>query len=161
SFPSFTATGRARVDVARYLFQLPLAVAGERLGDSLFRVDWGFWKSCVRPHLTTFADLELKPSRLLDLGCGDGLVTCFYAPSHPAAEVVAVDQCKLCLLTTKTIAKRLMLRNLRVVEGDAAELSSILPGQRFDAVVARSLVGHRMASNIAHSDVGNDDVTST
>lgn len=135
---------RTRLNVIRYLTQLPEAVIGRRHGEALFRADWGWVKMSMRPYLNAVADIGMNPRRVLDLACGDGLVTCFYAVLFPDADVVALDGCKLCLTTTRSIASRLGLKNLRIVEGDASQLSSIFSGQHFDVVISRSLVLHRL-----------------
>jgi SAM-dependent methyltransferase len=146
---------RVRLDVVNYLSQLPDAATGRRHGDSLFRADWGWVKMSLRPYLTAIADLGINPGRILDLGCGDGLATCFYAVHFPNAEVFALDGCKLCLSTTRAIASRLGLRNVRIVEGEISQLGSLFDGAHFDAIVARSLVLHRLLH--AQRDRQDDD----
>jgi SAM-dependent methyltransferase len=89
------------------------------------------------------ADLNLNPGTVLDVGCGDGLITNFFAYLYPDADVIALDECKLCLITTRTIASRLGLDNLRVVQGDAVNLQALLPNQTFDLVLARAFTAFR------------------
>ena len=122
-----TGTGRSRRSVDRYLAQLPAAVIGRRYGESLFRPAPGWWRLSLSPYLTAIAYLDPKPTSVLDVGCGDGLVTCFYAFLYPEADVIALDLCGLCLVTTRTIASRLGLTNLRIVQGDAVNLRIALP----------------------------------
>jgi SAM-dependent methyltransferase len=95
------------------------------------------------------AELNLTPTKVLDVGCGDGLVTNFYAAIYPDADVVALDTCGLCLITTRTIAARLGLKNLRVVQGDAVDVPSIFHGQTFDLVLARAFTSFGMRCSCA------------
>jgi len=157
NLPSIPANVRTRLNVVRYLSQLPEAVIGRRHGEALFRADWGWVKMSLRPYLNAVADIGMNPRRILDLACGDGLVTCFYAVLFPDAEVVALDGCKLCLTTTRSIASRLGLKNLRIVEGDASQLSTIFSGQHFDVIISRSLVLHRLLHPPADQPLGDDE----
>jgi SAM-dependent methyltransferase len=156
--PTLQRNVTTRLDVLRYLSMLPDAVRGlgHRYGDSLFRADWGWVKMSLRPYLSAVADLDLTPPRsILDLGCGDGLVTCFYAVLFPTAEVVAVDQCGVCLITTQTLASRLGLRNLRILQVDASQ-EGMFSGWQFDLVVARSLVLHRLLHGEPRGSEGDE-----
>ena len=81
---------------------------------------------------------NFTPTSVLDIGCGDGLITNFYAFIYPQAEVIALDLCGLCLISTRTIAARLGLKNLQIVQGDASNLRSLFPGRTFDLVLARA-----------------------
>jgi SAM-dependent methyltransferase len=138
SLPTLQPNPRTRLAVDQYFRRLPEAVVGKRYGDALFHPSPGWWRYSLSPYLTAIADLNLTPTSVLDVGCGDGLVTNFYASIYPNADVVALDTCGLCLVTTRTIASRLGLHNLRIVQGDALNAQSIFPGQTFDLVLARA-----------------------
>ena len=51
NLPSIPANVRTRLNVVRYLSQLPEAVIGRRHGEALFRADWGWVKMSLRPYL--------------------------------------------------------------------------------------------------------------
>jgi SAM-dependent methyltransferase len=140
--PKISVHTRSLVD--QYLEQLPPAVTGQRLGDSLFFAAPGWWRSCLAGYFNAVAELNLTPNNVLDLGCGDGLVCAFLGFIYPDAHIVALDRCKLCLASTRTIASRLGLNNLRVVHGDASDLPSLFPGTTFDLVLARAFVSFRV-----------------
>jgi hypothetical protein len=57
--------------------------------------------------------------------------------------VIALDLCGLCLVTTRTIAARLGLPNLHIVQGDAVDAQSLFREKRFDLVLARALTVFR------------------
>src|SRR5262249_10404670 len=137
SLPTLQPNPQTRLAVDQYFQRLPDAVVGKRYGDALFHPSPGWWRYSFSPYLTAIAELNLPPTSMLDVGCGDGLVTNFYAAIYPDAAVVALDTCGLCLITTRTIAARLGLHNLRIVQGDAVDALSIFHGQTFDLVLAR------------------------
>jgi SAM-dependent methyltransferase len=144
SLPTLQPNPRTRLAVDQYFRRLPDAVVGKRYGDRLFHPSPGWWRYSLGRYLTAIADLNLKPTSLLDVGCGDGLVTNFYATIYPDADVVALDTCGLCLITTRTIAARLGLKNLRIVQADFVDGPSIFHGQTFDLVLARAFTSFGM-----------------
>jgi SAM-dependent methyltransferase len=133
---------RPNLEVARYLFRLPATLANS---EPRCRVDdWRWWRSRHRPYLEAFVDLNLPVTgSLLDLGCGDGLVTCFYAAHYPRAQVIGLDYCPTCLLNTHHLARRLALRNVTVIEGNTLDLGSLFHNYHFDLIIARC-VFHRL-----------------
>jgi len=128
SLPPLHPNLRSRLVVDQYLRRLPDAVVGRRYGDALFHPAPGWWRYSIGPYLTAIADLDLTPTSVLEVGSGDGLITCFLASLYPDADVIALDLCGLCLVTTRTIAARLGLPNLHIVRGDANDLQSIFRG---------------------------------
>ena len=72
-------------------------------------------------------------SRVLDAGCGDGLLSLALAKRHPEWEVLGVDQRGTFLDGARERARSRGLGNARFVEAD---LTAPLPEPSFDAVVA-------------------------
>jgi SAM-dependent methyltransferase len=134
--PSISPHIRARVD--KYFDRLAHAVVGQNYDDTLFFASPGWWRYAWSPYLATLAQLNLTPTTVLDIGCGDGLLVNFPATVYPDANIVALDRCATCLVTTKTIASRLGSRNLRVVQADASELPSLFPQKTLDLVTCRA-----------------------
>jgi SAM-dependent methyltransferase len=151
SIPEPLISPNIRLAVDRYFSRLPEAVVGKRYGDSLFFAAPGWWRFIFRPYLTAIANLDLKPSSVLDVGCGDGLVTCFYAYLYPKAEVIALDLCGVCLVTTRTIARRLGLQNLSIVQADAVDAPAIFRGRTFNLVLARAFTAFRSRCSCGRS----------
>ena len=143
SLPTLHPNLKTRLVVDQYLRRLPDAVVGRHYGDALFHPAPGWWRYSLGPYLTAIADFDLQPTSVLDVGSGDGLITCFYAFLYPDADVIALDLCGLCLVTTRTIAARLGLPNLHIVQGDAVDAQSLFLGKHFDLVLARALTVFR------------------
>jgi len=73
-------------------------------------------------------------SRLLDVGCGPGVLTCAYGLALPDAEVVGIDAVPEALACAEELAARVGARNVSFVEGDFVDPS--VGGGGFDQVVA-------------------------
>jgi SAM-dependent methyltransferase len=142
---------RSYLAVDRYFSRLPEAVVGKRYGDSLFFAAPGWWRFLFTPYLTAIATLDLKPTSVLDVGCGDGLITNGVAYLNPEAEVIALDLCGVCLVTTRTIARRLGLQNLSIVQADAVDAPAIFRGRTFDLVLARAFTAFRSRCSCGRS----------
>jgi SAM-dependent methyltransferase len=87
------------------------------------------------------------PARVLDVGCENGLLTCFYASLWPNAEIVGVDVLEEALSCARGLSKRLGLNNLRFVHGDlASDLLEPIVGRDFDFVLfSRTMLGEAVA----------------
>ncbi|MEW6476526.1 MAG: class I SAM-dependent methyltransferase [Actinomycetota bacterium] len=73
-------------------------------------------------------------TRLLDVGCGPGVLTCAYALALPETEIVGVDAVPEALSCAEELAARLGVRNVSFVAGDF--LDAAAPGGGFDQLVA-------------------------
>ncbi len=81
------------------------------------------------------AALDLpQPSSILDLGCENGVLTCFYASLFPESEVIGVDRCAPALSCAKKLAERLELTNLTFIEGDVTKLDEVFGDKTFDFI---------------------------
>lgn len=80
-----------------------------------------------------------KPRSLLDVGCDNGILTCFYASLYPEAEVVGVDKCKQGIACALELAGRLHLRNVRFEVRDLQNLKGVFPDQSFDLIVSTTV----------------------
>ena len=81
--------------------------------------------------------LEHHPpaTRLLDVGCGPGVLTCAYGLALPDAEVVGVDAVPEALSCARELAARLGVRNVTFVLGDHLDPAGLGAGE-FDQLVA-------------------------
>jgi SAM-dependent methyltransferase len=75
------------------------------------------------------------PSRVLDLGCENGVLTCFLASMWPAAQIVGVDHSGPAIMAAKSLATRLNLKNVSFEQMDASQLLQAHPGQ-FSVIIA-------------------------
>lgn len=69
-------------------------------------------KQCACMEWLAGADLT-TPRRLLDVGCGSGVVTCFLSELFPEAEIVGIDRCANAILRAREIAQRLGCTHVR------------------------------------------------
>ncbi len=72
--------------------------------------------------------------RLLDVGCGPGVLTCAYALALPEAEVVGIDAVPEAVACAEELAKRLSAGNVSFVVGDSVDPA--VAGGGFDQLVA-------------------------
>jgi SAM-dependent methyltransferase len=74
----------------------------------------------IQSLLRIWNDLRIPSGAVLDLGCGAGVATCFYALSRPNVEVVGVDESPVAIDTARQIALELGLKNVSFVCSDIA-----------------------------------------
>ncbi|MFQ5656793.1 MAG: methyltransferase domain-containing protein [Candidatus Methylomirabilales bacterium] len=80
-----------------------------------------------------------KPRFLLDVGCDNGSLTCFYAILYPKAEVVGIDRCERGIACARQLASRLDLANVRFEGHDLLSLEGAFPDQSFDLIVSTTV----------------------
>ncbi len=69
---------------------------------------------------------------VLDIGCGNGIITCFLASILPDSTFLAIDRSANAIAIAKQIRADLGLENIVFMEGDYASLD----GKQFDTVLA-------------------------
>ena len=77
--------------------------------------------------------------RVLDLGCGFGLFSLYYARTHPALTVEGFDRNARRIEMARAAARRLGLGNVRYEVGDVMDYRG---GARFDAAYMLDIVHH-------------------
>jgi SAM-dependent methyltransferase len=92
---------------------------------------WWRWWSEHHPPAT----------RLLDVGCGPGVLTCAYALALPDAEVVGVDAVPEAVACAEELARRVGAGNVSFVVADFAGPQSGPPGGEFDQLIAVTALG--------------------
>lgn len=72
-------------------------------------------------YLSLFVAVKEPPdaTRILDIGCDNGLATCFYASQFPNAEVFGIDRCAEGIACAEHLARILGLKNVTFIHGDA------------------------------------------
>jgi len=78
--------------------------------------------------------------RILDLGCGFGLFSLFFAITHPKAQFVGVDVSASRVQTARLSAKKLGVENVEFLCNDARNTGPNLGG--FDTVITLDLMHH-------------------
>lgn len=79
------------------------------------------------------------PKSLLDVGCDNGILTCFYATLYPAAQVAGIDRCKEGIICARELAGRLKLANVRFEVCDLHHLEGTFPDQFFDLILSTTV----------------------
>jgi 2-polyprenyl-3-methyl-5-hydroxy-6-metoxy-1,4-benzoquinol methylase len=100
---------------------------------------WGrFW--ILRQRFLDEIGQYLPPrGRVLDLGCGFGLFSLYYATARPALSVEGFDRNPRRISMARAAAARLGLPNVRYEVGDVMDFKS---GERFDAAYMLDIVHH-------------------
>ena len=75
---------------------------------------------------------EYLGSKILDIGCDNGIITCFIAQTCPEAKVIGIDRCKESIISAQLLAKQMNLTNVEFI-CDSAEK---YPVKGFDTVIA-------------------------
>jgi SAM-dependent methyltransferase len=107
----------------------------------------------AQPEYEFRADLPalvLRPgARILDAGCGSGIVARYLAEHYPDAHVTGLDRAGQRLAMASEAARH--VRNLEFVEGDltAPSAASVLPPGTFSFVVCRFVLEHLSAEERA------------
>jgi tRNA1Val (adenine37-N6)-methyltransferase len=96
----------------------------------------GFRFSLDALLLSDFASLR-KRDRVLDLGCGCGVIGLILASRHPEIWVIAVEvQPSLAALARENVRRNQLNDRIRVIEGDLGRRDPAIPAGGFDHVVS-------------------------
>ncbi|MFQ5848331.1 MAG: class I SAM-dependent methyltransferase [Candidatus Methylomirabilales bacterium] len=79
------------------------------------------------------------PRALMDVGCDNGILTCFYAALYREAEVVGVDRGAAGIACARELAERLGLTNVRFEVRDLLGLAGAFPDRSFDCMVSTTV----------------------
>lgn len=100
--------------------------------------------------------LKTKPGRILDIGCDNGIVTCFYAMFFPETEVVGIDPCQYGINCAAELAAKLKLSNIIFKKAGIDEACELYPAGHFDIITsvttAKEIIGSLVCEILAHPD---------
>lgn len=88
-----------------------------------------------------------KCGRVLDIGCGFGLFSLYYARLHPQLQILGIDRNKERVERARLAAERLGIANVRYEVGDVTEYA--FPSQ-FDGAYMLDIV-HHVPRNEVHA----------
>ncbi|HWI55320.1 MAG TPA: methyltransferase domain-containing protein, partial [Desulfobacteria bacterium] len=84
-----------------------------------------------------FLSIEhINPKRILDIGCENGFITCFYGLVFPKAEIIGIDPCKNAINCAEEMAKKLKVKNVTFRKGNLMEAKKLFPPNTFDLVTS-------------------------
>lgn len=92
-----------------------------------------------------FEKYEIKPSRILDIGCGGGFPCIPIAIEFPQHNIIGVDSIQKKINSVQSIADKLDLKNLQTVCGRVENLSF----DKFDIIISRAVADMAKISEYA------------
>ena len=92
------------------------------------------------PHIESllrcWGNSMLPSGDVLDLGCGAGVATCFYAMTRPDVAVVGVDESAVAIDTARQLAQELGIKNVTFI---CSDIASVDLGKTFSVVCSSSV----------------------
>jgi SAM-dependent methyltransferase len=79
---------------------------------------------------------ENEPKKILDVGCDNGIVTCFYALLFPQSEVIGIDIQKNAIRCSTELAEKLNLTNVTFLKLDLTEINEQIQDHSFDLITS-------------------------
>jgi len=79
---------------------------------------------------------QLKPKRILEIGCDNGLLACWYAAHFPDAEIVGIDQTENGIKCANELSKQLGIANVCFHQLKFTELPQHFPKNSFDLIIS-------------------------
>lgn len=79
---------------------------------------------------------RLKPKRMLEIGCDNGLLACWYATRYPDAEIIGIDQSESGIRCAKQLATQLGLSNVSFYQIGFMELLDHFSKHSFDVIIS-------------------------
>lgn len=92
----------------------------------------GYYYDLYRQFFAWFIDFKnsydknLDGKKILDLGCDNGITTCFIANLYPNSEIIGVDKCKKGIKCAEEIAQKLGVKNVKFEAVDAKKWTNSL-----------------------------------
>jgi SAM-dependent methyltransferase len=77
---------------------------------------------------------DLEPRKILDLGCDNGIVTCFYAALFPHAEVIGVDVNEAAISCSNRLKDQLKLENVQFKQLNINEIRKHFANEHYDII---------------------------
>ena len=102
----------------------------------------GYYYDLYRQFFAWFIDFKnsydknLDGKKILDLGCDNGITTCFIANLYPNSEIIGVDKCKKGIKCAEEIAQKLGVENVKFEAVDAKKVDKFFKEEKFDLVIS-------------------------
>ncbi len=101
---------------------------------------WGRFRILHQRFLDEIGQYLPREGRVLDIGCGFGLFSCYYARKFPGIEIIGIDMNPVRIEMAAHAARRLSLPNARFEMGEVT--SCDFPGSGFDCAYMLDIVHH-------------------
>jgi SAM-dependent methyltransferase len=137
----------------------PYEVLWESLATA--KATYGWLAPVSEPWLAWVEAAATFGGRVLDVGCGMGVHTCYYAWRHPDSEVVGVDRSPHGIARAGELAAELGLNNVRFLEGHVDTLDLTLLGGLFETVTASTFLVDAEPALLEYSGVNPWSVAAT
>lgn len=96
-----------------------------------------FDSKCYRDFVEwLLSEVREEPSNVLDLGCGNGVLTCLLAHLWPNARVIGVDRNENGLAVARSASARVGLKNVEFRQSNFGHLRDSIPEAAFDLIIA-------------------------
>ena len=119
-----------------------------------------YWGNRLEEYLAWFVHREWPPAqRILDVGCDNGILTCFYAHYFPDAEVFGIDCCPEAIACANELAAKLGLDNVRFHHADVMDMPAHLAEKPYDLITS-SFVACNIAQRPERSFRSTEDCVS-
>jgi|GEM_PF-1492698 len=82
-----------------------------------------------------------EPGVIVDIGCGNGVLSCYLASRYPRAQVIGVDLSSEAVSCSMKLAEKLGIENARFIESSAEETASNLAGEKADLIMSVAVLG--------------------
>ncbi|OLS40822.1 methyltransferase domain-containing protein [Bacillus sp. MRMR6] len=79
---------------------------------------------------------QLRPQRILEIGCDNGLLSCWYATLFPEAEIIGIDQGRTVIQRAKELSNQLNLHNVTFYQMDFKEITGHFSENDFDLIIS-------------------------
>ncbi|MCA9801799.1 MAG: class I SAM-dependent methyltransferase [Cyanobacteria bacterium HKST-UBA02] len=121
---------------AKIFQSLELSIAFTSLRQDLYR-NYLAW-------LDSFITSE--PRLIVDIGCGNGVLSCYLASRYPGAQIIGLDISSEAVSCSIKLAEKLGIENARFLESSAEETAGSLAGEKADLIMSVAVLGPEPAS---------------
>jgi hypothetical protein len=83
-----------------------------------------------------FQHLEFKPKKIIDIGCDNGVVTCYLALKYPNSEIIGIDPNKYAIECANQLADKLGLKNITFIQTTIQEFVEYEKPHSYDLVIS-------------------------
>ncbi|PVH84875.1 methyltransferase [Cadophora sp. DSE1049] len=143
---SLTDATDEKLSYVAKLRALPIAIKTKAANQQQYEVSTGVFEAFLGPRMKYSCSLYIAKAEIedgmtiLDLGCGWGSGTLFFAEQLPASKVVGFSNSRTQKEYIEALATQKKLRNVEIVTGDVADF--VFEPEQFDRAVSVELFEH-------------------